>query len=258
MSEKCWKCGMPYTTGGCGCNPTVFGPLPQQFGPPIDNEKELLHLQNARLEAENAALREEVGRWKKQFSMDNAALKAADDEIDALRARVDLLTEQNKALEESAKSCPSCGFLLPNHADYCGRHEVVINELRAELADLKDGLTAAHMDGFASGKAEATEMLREEVARLKAAERIRVAGLRETRDALVEKLRASLYKAEVSRDGWMKNFDREKARAEQAERELAELQGKRNTAYSYIEDVLIGSPYEWTGKRLLEMIGDKK
>lgn len=48
------------------------------------------------------------------------------------------------------------------------------------------------------------------------------------------------------------------ARAEQAERELAELQGKRNTAYSYIEDVLIGSPYEWTGKRLLEMIGDKK
>ncbi len=49
-----------------------------------------------------------------------------------------------------------------------------------------------------------------------------------------------------------------RTRAEQAEKELAELQGKRNTAYSYIEDVLIGSPYEWAGKRLLEMIGDKK
>lgn len=49
-----------------------------------------------------------------------------------------------------------------------------------------------------------------------------------------------------------------RARCEAAEGELAELQGKRNTAYSYIEDVLIGSPYEWAGKRLLEMIGDKK
>ena len=55
-----------------------------------------------------------------------------------------------------------------------------------------------------------------------------------------------------------RNYITLRSQLEQAEKELAELQGKRNTAYSYIEDVLIGSPYEWAGKRLLEMIGDKK
>ena len=231
-----------------------------------------------------------------------------------------------------------------------------IAALRAELADLKDGLTAAHMDGFASGKAEAKEMLRKREGQLEEL-RAEVKAYREVEDSLQKEIKrldkevasltqeleearsmiqwergakngayelieqqdklkaenaalreeAALYqkewailRAEVERfraenaqlkcnfapilhfakqeqekrgepsvvidsEGipienavLRRNYITLRSQLEQAEKELAELQGKRNTAYSYIEDVLIGSPYEWAGKRLLEMIGDKK
>lgn len=68
MSDKCWKCGMPYTTGGCGGNHVVFGPQPWQFGPPIDNEKELMKAEIAslkeRLEAAEAELEKYKALWE--------------------------------------------------------------------------------------------------------------------------------------------------------------------------------------------------
>lgn len=152
--------------------------------------------------------------------------------------------------------------------------------LRAELADLKDGLTAAHMDGFASGKAEATEMLRKregqleelraevkayrevedslqkeikrldaEAERLKAAERIRVAGLRETRDALVEKLRAEVERLKALENkmgsGWaLVEYEKMQARAEQAEKELAAEKAKVEKVREWMtESGFCSAPY---------------
>ena len=47
----------------------------------------------------------------------------------------ELLSDQNNALELSSKHCASCGLLLPNHADECGRYPVVVEELQRQLDD---------------------------------------------------------------------------------------------------------------------------
>ena len=58
-------------------------------------------------------------------------------ELDATRARLAISEEQLVAVQQSAKHCVSCGLLLPNHADWCGRWEVVVSELRARLAEVE-------------------------------------------------------------------------------------------------------------------------
>ncbi len=80
-----------------------------------------------------------------------------------------------------------------------GNSEAVRLGMEKKIADLKDGLTAAHMDGFASGKAEAKEMLRK-------------------RDGQLEELRAKL---------------------EQAEKELAEAMGKVEKALAMTNGMAI-------------------
>lgn len=58
-------------------------------------------------------------------------------ELDVTRARLAISEEQLVAVQQSAKHCVSCGLLLPNHADWCGRWEVVVSELRARLAEVE-------------------------------------------------------------------------------------------------------------------------
>lgn len=110
--------------------------------------------------------------------------------------------------------------------------------LRAELADLKDGLTAAHMDGFASGKAEATEMLRK-------------------REGQLEELRAEVEQLKKElRILYSSNADMF-ARAEAAEKELAAERGKSKCNHEWKEwtstagrtrqCIKCGQQYSWFG-----------
>ena len=80
-----------------------------------------------------------------------------------------------------------------------GNSEAVRLGMEKKIADLKDGLTAAHREVEDSLQKE-IKRLDAEAERLKAAERIRVAGLRETRDALVEKLRAEVERLTTEAD----------------------------------------------------------
>lgn len=57
--------------------------------------------------------------------------------LTALRARMDLLTEQNAVLEESARWCASCGQLMPTHSEDCGRWPLVLEQLTKERDDLR-------------------------------------------------------------------------------------------------------------------------
>jgi len=95
--------------------------------------------------------------------------------------------------------------------------------LRAELADLKDGLTAAHMDGFASGKAEATEMLRKREGQLEEL-RAEVKAYREVEDSLQKEI---------------KRLDKEVASLTQELEEARSMiqweRGAKNGAYELIE-----------------------
>jgi len=118
--------------------------------------------------------------------------------------------------------------------------------LRAELADLKDGLTAAHMDGFASGKAEATEMLRKREGQLEEL-RAEVKAYREVEDSLQKEIKRLDAEAERLKDlenkmgsGWaLVEYEKVQARAEQAEREVERLKTasldlvERNTTLIY-------------------------
>lgn len=86
--------------------------------------------------------------------------------------------------------CSSGGDYIKtkDHLATIARLEAEIAALRAELADLKDGLTAAHMDGFASGKAEATEMLRKREGQLEEL-RAEVKAYREVEDSLQKEIK---------------------------------------------------------------------
>ncbi len=69
-----------------------------------------------------------------------------------------------------------------------GNSEAVRLGMEKKIADLKDGLTAAHMDGFASGKAEATEMLRKREGQLEEL-RAEVKAYREVEDSLQKEIK---------------------------------------------------------------------
>src|SRR3990167_2076006 len=60
--------------------------------------------------------------------------------IEELEAENSLLQEQNNINRESAKFCPSCGYLLPNHSDDCGRYPLVVKDLQAKIAMLTEAL----------------------------------------------------------------------------------------------------------------------
>lgn len=55
-----------------------------------------------------------------------------------LETELQLLKEANKDLEESAKYCPSCGYILPNHSEECGRYPKVVKELSDKLIKLQE------------------------------------------------------------------------------------------------------------------------
>jgi len=59
-------------------------------------------------------------------------------DLAAAKAEIDLLLEANAALKEAAKSCPSCGLLLPDHSEDCGRYPLVVEHLRAEIQELRN------------------------------------------------------------------------------------------------------------------------
>ena len=69
-----------------------------------------------------------------------------------------------------------------------GNSEAVRLGMEKKIADLKDGLTAAHMDGFASGKAEAKEMLRKRDGQLEVL-RAEVKAYREVEDSLQKEIK---------------------------------------------------------------------
>lgn len=110
---------------------------------------------------------------------------------------------------------------LKQHIEQCPKHPM--SSLRAELADLKDGLTAAHMDGFASGKAEATEMLRKREGQLEEL-RAEVKAYREVEDSLQKEI---------------KRLDKEVASLTQELEEARSMiqweRGAKNGAYELIE-----------------------
>lgn len=104
---------------------------------------------------------------------------------------------------------------LKQHIEQCPKHPM--SSLRAELADLKDGLTAAHMDGFASGKAEAKEMLRK-------------------RDGQLEELRAKLEQAEKELAA-----EREKSKCNHEWKEWTSTAGRTRQC------IKCGQQYSWFG-----------
>lgn len=60
------------------------------------------------------------------------------DALEQVTAENALMREQNAALEVSATYCASCGYLAPNHADGCGRWELMLEQVTQE----RDRLTA--------------------------------------------------------------------------------------------------------------------
>lgn len=156
-----------------------------------------------------------------------------------------------------------------------GNSEAVRLGMEKKIADLKDGLTAAHMDGFASGKAEAKEMLRKRDGQLEEL-RAEVKAYREVEDSLQKEIKR--LDAEVERlkalenkmgSGWaLVEYEKVQARAEQAEKahdalhkqysdldvamreaekELAECRGKVEKQYELIDfyDAKVAAVMKW-------------
>ena len=256
----------------------------------------------ARLEAEKAQKQLIIDDCKRNLKEQDATIASLTRELEDARGMCDLYVDEFHRIIAIADNseikglCERAVFGIKQRIPLIEQRDNLEAEnaaLRAELADLKDGLTAAHMDGFASGKAEATEMLRKregqleelraevkayrevedslqkeikrldaEAERLKAAERIRVAGLRETRDALVEKLRAEVERLKALENkmgsGWaLVEYEKMQARAEQAEKELAAERGKSKCNHEWTEwtstagrtrqCIKCGQQYSWFG-----------
>lgn len=127
MIEKCWKCGMPFHTGGCGCNPTVFGPQEWQWPKKCDlcDAKDATI---ARLTTENKRFRQERDD---QFWARGHELK----ELIAARTALD---EANRKYER-AYDC---------HGQACGACIACCAEIIYDLTIRKD---MAREDGYRQG-----------------------------------------------------------------------------------------------------------
>lgn len=87
---------------------------------------------------ENASLREEIANWKKQFRLDDAAIKKAGEEIAGLEAEVERLKECNDNLLENLKMADE------DSEKYRSRAESLEERLKKKIVELsKDPFTKA-------------------------------------------------------------------------------------------------------------------
>lgn len=86
-----------------------------------------------RLREQDRASRELLAQHDEAYEQVMVRAEAAEAEAEELTAEV----EQLRANAASAQSCPSCGYLLPEHAPECGRYPLVVAELRAEVERLR-------------------------------------------------------------------------------------------------------------------------
>lgn len=66
-----------------------------------------------------------------------------EERIAALESRLAINEAALIDAQKSMQMCASCGWLLPNHAEECGRYPLVVEQLRARLAEVAPVVEAA-------------------------------------------------------------------------------------------------------------------
>ena len=69
-----------------------------------------------------------------ELDAERAAHEETKERLSAAEGLVAITQEQMAMERASANFCPSCGLLLPNHAEECGRYPLVVAALEARLA----------------------------------------------------------------------------------------------------------------------------